>query len=57
MNEIRLIDANALKEKFNKLECYTNNFKLNAIIELLLHEFVTQIIDEAPTYDIIDDCE
>lgn len=55
MSEIRLIDANALKEEFKSLKCDTNNLKFNAIVDDILHKLVPQIIDNAPTYDIIEE--
>lgn len=55
MSEIRLIDANALKEELKSLECDSNNLKLNSIVNAVLYELIPQIIDNAPTYDIIEE--
>lgn len=57
MSKIRLIDANTLKEEFKILECDSNDLKIKAIVETVLYELAPQIIDNAPTYDIIEDGE
>lgn len=49
--EVRLIDANALKETLKDLSSASNNVKQRQIEDSILHGIMPQIIDDEPTIE------
>lgn len=52
MNEVRLIDANALKERLKKLKAKADNKKYEQGLQDAIDCYFPQIIDDAPTVDV-----
>lgn len=51
IKEVRLIDANALKETLKDLSSASNNVKQRQIEDSILHGIMPQIIDDEPTIE------